>query len=224
MSPTQEMVMTLFTKETIDKVKNQFINGPKILPVDSFDMSFRLFKPSPENINLEILVQTTVSNEGEADFGELGRGQIKSAMTFFKPIGFFTLKKGSSSNEIEITVVKEFENELDTLIRNGDITPSNNIHKLSLRENAVLAAFSMETYLEARKYEDASLQANGLFIDIYMTFEGQPQIFLDDRHNLSGPIGIYFLREHNTINPIVEYKELFDKFSSMELLTAFKNF
>ena len=46
MTPTQEMVMTLFTKETIDKVKEQFKNGKEIVYNERFDMSFRLFKPT----------------------------------------------------------------------------------------------------------------------------------------------------------------------------------
>ena len=52
MTPTQEMVMTLFTKETIDKVKEQFKNGKEIVSNESFDMSFRLFKPTTNYINL----------------------------------------------------------------------------------------------------------------------------------------------------------------------------
>lgn len=222
MTPTQEMVMTLFTNETIIKVKEQFKNGKEIVSNESFDMSFRLFKPTANYINLELLIQMPVETSEEQDIPGIGRGRMQKTVMFFKPIGFFTQKKGFLSNEIEVTVVKEFENELDALMNAGKIPSNIKTHKLTLEENAVLAAFSMEAAMHAQKYEDASFFANGLYCDIFMTFEGFPQVFLDDRHGLTGPIAAYLLREQNSVNPIVQYKELFDKFHSMSLMTAFK--
>ncbi|XQP83961.1 MAG: hypothetical protein ACOJUL_13235 [Candidatus Pollutiaquabacter aromativorans] len=222
MTPTQEMVMTLFTKETIDKVKEQFKNGKEIVSNESFDMSFRLFKPTANYINLELLIQMPIETGEEQDFPGIGRGRMQTTVMFFKPVGFFTQKKGFLSTDIEVTVVKEFENDLDYLIKAGKVPSNIKTHKLTLEENAVLAAFSMEAANNAQKYEDASFIANGLYCDIFMTFEGFPQVFLDDRHGLNGPIAAYLLREQNSVNPIVQYKELFDKFHSMSLMTAFK--
>ena len=142
---------------------------------------------------------------------------------FFKPIGFFSQKKGFLSNDIEVTVLKEFENDLEEL-RNAKKIPNNiKTHKLSLTENAVIAAFSMETAIQAKKYEDVSFIANGLACDIFMAFEGFPQVFLDDRYGLEGPIAAYQIRDQNSINPIIRYKELFEKFHSMSLLSVVKN-
>jgi hypothetical protein len=80
----------------------------------------------------------------------------------------------------------------------------------------------MEAANNAQKYEDASFIANGLYCDIFMTFEGFPQVFLDDRYGLNGPIAAYLIKEQNSVKPIVRFKELFDKFYAMSLLTAFK--
>ena len=55
-----------------------------------------------------------------------------------------------------------------------------------------------------------------------MCSDGFPQVFLDDRHGLRGPIAAYLIREENMVKPITTYKKLFDKFNSMGLLTAFK--
>lgn len=222
MTPSQEMVLTLFTKETINKVKEQFKKGTEIISNESFDMSFRLFKPTKNYINLELLIQMPIENGEAQDVPEIGRGRMQTTVMFFKPIGFYSQKKAFLSNDIEVTVVKEFENDLNYLIKAGKVPSTIKIHKLTLEENAVLAAFSMEALINAQKYQDASFIANGLFCDIFMTLEGFPQVFLDDRHGLNGPLAAYLLREQNSVNPIVQYKEHFDKFNRMSLMTAFK--
>lgn len=222
MTPTQEMVMTLFTKDTLDKVKEQFRNGTEILPVDSFDMSFRLFKPTANNINLEMLIQMPIETGEEQNIPGIGMGRMQKTITFFKPIGFFQQTTSTFSNDLEVTVLKEFENDLTFLKNNNQVPSEITTHTLSLEENAVLASFSMEAALRAQKYEDDSFIANGLHCDIFMTFDGYPQVFLDDRHGLNGPIAAYLLREKNSVNPMIQYKESFDKFHSMSLMTAFK--
>ena len=222
MTPIQEMVMTLFTKTTIDNVKELFKNGGEISSVDSIDMSFRLYKPTPNFINLELLIQIPIETGEEQDIHGIGRGRLEKSVMFFKPIGYFAQKKGFLTSELEITILKEFENDLDYLLKSGKISSNVKINRLTLEENAVLAAFSMEAANNAQKYEDASFTANGLYCDIFMTFEGFPQVFLDDRYGLNGPIAAYLIKEQNSVKPIVRFKELFDKFYSMSLLTAFK--
>jgi hypothetical protein len=222
MTPTQEMVMTLFAKETLDKVKGQFRDKTEILPVESYDMSFRLFKPIANNINLELLIQMPIERREEQNIPDLDNGRMKNTITFFKPIGFFQQTNGFFSKDFEVTVLNEFESDLDFLKKNNLIPSKITIRKLSLEENAVLASFSMEAALRAQKYEDDSFIANGLHCDIFMSLDGYPQVFLDDRHRLNGPIAAYLLREKNSVNPMVQYKESFDKFYSMSLMTAFK--
>lgn len=222
MTPAQEVLMTLFTDDTIQKVKKQFSEGNEKVTLESFNMSFRLFNTKTGNINLELLIQMPVESDEEENLHGLGRVTMQRTVMFFKPVGFFTQKKGFFSSTLEVTILKEFEYDLDILLTNGKIPTSIQIHKLSLRENAVLAAFSMEAFINAEKYGDTSFIANGLYCDIYLTLEGYPQVFLDDKHNLSGPIAAYLLREQNSINPIREYEELFNRFDKMELMTAFK--
>ncbi len=222
MTPIQEMVLTLFTNETLEKVKKQFSNRKEIVSNESFNMSFRLYYSKAGNINLEVLTQIPIEKGEAVDIPNLGRGQIQSTKMFFKPVGFYTQKKGFLSSSLEITIVKEFEEAYDQLLNSKQLNSVVTTHKLSLEENAVLAAFSMEAYINAEKYQDASFFANGLHCDAIMTFQGYPQIFLDDRYGLRGPIAAYMLREQNSINPIVQYEDLFHKFRQMDLNTAMK--
>jgi hypothetical protein len=222
MNATQEMVSTLFTPAIIEQVKKQFRDKTEKVPIDSFGMSFRLFLSKYGNINLELLIQMPAEEGAYQNIEGFGRGIIQKNVMFFKPIGFFSLKKGFFTNTLEITILKEFEKDFNILLKDGKIPSSIKVNTLTLQENAVLAAFSMEAYLKAEKYEDSSFSANGLYCDMFMTFEGYPQVFLDDRHGIDGPIAAYLLREKNTINPIMEYQNTFNMFSDMSLLTALK--
>jgi hypothetical protein len=105
MTPRQEMVMTLFTKTTIDKVKEQFKNGDEITSVDSFDISFRLFKPTPNFINLELLIQTPIEAGEEQYIQGIGRGRLEKSVMFFKPIGYFTQKKESIHKSVSSKIL-----------------------------------------------------------------------------------------------------------------------
>jgi hypothetical protein len=223
MTSSQEAVKALFNKETQEKVKSQFKNGEEIISIDNYDLSFRLLKTKADNINLELLVNITIENSEEQDVLGLGAGRIQKTVMFFKPIGYFTQKKGIFSSTLEVTVLKEFENDLESLISENKISDSVKIHKLSLLENAVLSVFSMETAIRALKYkDDFGFMANGLYLDIYMSTEGVPQVFLNDKYEINGPLAAYNLKTTNTINPMVTYKEMFDRFHKMSLLSAFK--
>lgn len=196
MTIKEQFVKTLFNKNTLEKVKEQFKNGTEIIPVDEFDMNFRLLL-SKDIINLELL---TVS-----EFGY-----------YFKPIGFYDQNNN-------VFILKEFETDVKNLIENKEISTDKNILKLSIEQNAVIGAFSIEAYIKAKKSMDDSFTSNGLDFDIFMSFNGDPQVFLEDKYNVSGAIAIYFLKgERKTINPTVQYKQLFDDFSQRKLLTAFK--
>jgi hypothetical protein len=216
MTPKQEIIMTLFTQETLSKVKEQFQNGNEIVAYESFNMSFRLYKPTADYINLELFTRISIE--------EQGLGNMRRAVMFLKPIGFFSKKKGASSESIEVTVLKEFEDDLKELIRLGKITSQIKVNKLSLEENALLAAFSIDALMQAEKYQDCSFQANGLDMDIYMTYDNEyPQSFLDDKYGLKGHIGAYFLRDENRrIDMNTSYKSLYWDLFKMSLMTAYK--
>lgn len=223
MTPSQEITLTLFTKETLAKVKDQFKSKTERVPHESFDMSFRLFRTNAGNINLEILVQMELPDQNsEVDFGSFGKARTSQHVMFFKPIGYYKVTNGFFSDKLEVTVVNEFEQGLDYLNSNNLIPSNLTVHKMTFLENAILTAFSMEALIRAVKYEDSSFYANGLKADLFMSFDGYPQVFLDDRYNFPGPIAAYMLRERNAISPILEYEDIFDKFHQMSLMTAFK--
>jgi hypothetical protein len=223
MTELQEMLKALFTKETQEKVKSQFISGEEITSIENNDTSFRLLKTKADNINLELLIHAPIEYVEEQDILGLGKGRLQKTVMFFKPIGYFTKKKGIFSSTIEMTILKEFELVLNSLISENKISTHFKIHTLSLIENAVVAAFSMETAIRALKYQDDfGFMANGLYLDIYMSSEGVPQVFLDDKYGIEGPISAYKIKTMNTINPMVAYKEIFDRLHNMSLLSAFK--
>lgn len=217
---TEQFAKTLFLQETLEKVKEQFITQTEILPIDTFDMNFRLLLVG-DTINLELLAS-----------GILGH--------YFKPIGFF-------DKNLNVYVLREFENDVSQLKNKGEIPTDLKINTLSLKENAVIAAFSMDVIItvlqtaneiKEKGFEpefrngimipaniryDRRLLANGLNSELIMTFDGYPQFNLDDDYNLRGAIGAYISDEQGlSINPIVEYKSLYDKFIQMKLLSAYK--
>ena len=219
---TEQFVKTLFLPETLKKVKEQFNTQTEIVPIDMFDMNFRLYRTTPNYINLELLAT-----------GSLGH--------YFKPIGFF-------DSNINIYILHEFESDLKNILCRDELPNHIVIKPISLKENAVIAAFSMEVIIEVLltfkeisekgfkpefrfgsmrppniRY-DKKLTVNGYNSELIMTLEAFPQFFLDDEYGLQGPIGAYrkSINGKLSINPIVEYKTLFDKFVSMSLLSAFK--
>lgn len=222
MNPTKEMVLTLFSDNTLKQVQKQFKDGTQIIPIENFNMSFRLYKAKKGNINLELLIQMPFETTSTSEIPGIGRGRVVETVMFFKPIGYYSEKKGVFSSTLEITIPKEFERDLDFLISNHKITSKYKINRLSMKENSVLAAFSMEANLQAMKYQDTSFTANGLSCDIFLTFEGFPQVFLDDKYGIEGPIAAYKLREENMIFPMLYNTDIFDKYYEMSLLTAFK--
>lgn len=196
-SPSQQFVLTLFNDNTLEKVKEQFGIKQEIVPIDSFDVNFRLLLTQKNTINLELLAAN-----------ELGH--------FFKPIGYYT-------ENLDIFLLNEFEIDYITLKASNQLVNYQLKKSLSFEENAVVAAFSIDVFQEALRYQDCSLFSNGLKVDIFISLEGHPQVFLDDRYKKQGAIGGYFLRgEKKSVNPTWDYKEIFDRFVVMKLLSAFK--
>src|ERR1700761_7766073 len=147
MTVIQEAALTLFMKDTLEKVKDQFKNRTESILHRNFGMDFRLFLTNEGNINLELLFETTVpaieKNILDLSLAELD-AILEERIYFFKPVGFYRKIKGFFSDSIEITVLREFEDAVAYLQDNYKMI-SFKSHKMSLRESAVLAAFSMET-------------------------------------------------------------------------------
>lgn len=229
MTPTQDMVSVLFEKETLSKVKAQFKSGSEKTPIESRDMTFRLFKTNYGSINLEMLCR---DNSG----------------MFFKPIGFYELEKGGflSAGKLTITVLKEFESDYNKI---EGINPMKvNVKFMDIKESGIIAAFSRETiemvkemyrlkekglpqsiidrigpfpHIHAMQF-DKSLNSNGLNIDLLFSMDGFPQCFLNDDYGVQGAFGVYFKNENGfSLNPTVEHKSNFDRFHKLRLLSAF---
>ena len=218
-----EIVKTFIYKDTIETVKKLFKSNVDRTPIKSHDLQFRLIKPTNYNVNLEIFTEIKLEcSEEEVDLGSMGKGIKFKTVSFFKPIGYYCLKKGLFSNSVGLTIVKEYEDSLDFLIKNKKVPSTIKINKLPLRHNALIAAFSKESRIEASKNEDRfSFFANGLILDIYMSEDGYPQVFLDDKYGIEGAIAKYRLYDKpGGIDPITKYKELFDSLYEMRLFTS----
>ena len=197
--------------------------GEKIIPVDSPNLGFRLFKPDESNnINLELLAQYSYGVSTLQEYPLVGLGRKQKVLSYTKPIGYYTQSKTFLSKSIEITILGEFEDDLELLIKAEKFNPRVKIHKLSFIKNALLAAFSIEAFINAQDYKDILFVANGLNLDIFMTYEGYPQVFLDDKYNIDGPLAGYLLKEHGSIGPIEHYQDMHDELNKMRLMTVYK--
>lgn len=222
MTIIQQMVLTMFSEHTLTTVKMMFQTNDKVKPIEGYDISFRLVMINDNSINFEFGYNTPLG-------------------IYYKPIGYF-------NRNMQSYLINEFENTFTYLSINElleiDILPM----ALSLRENAVIAAFSIDTLLEVLKtFQEISVKGykaefidgimippnlrydkktiiNGLKSELIMTYEGYPQFFVDDNYNINGAIGAYRLMNGKIkIDPIVDFSADHDKLYARSLLSAFKS-
>jgi len=210
-------------------------------------MSCRLYKSRAGNINIE--TQSRITHPTKTIINEkLGEIELNKNIDFFKPFGFYTK---DYSKVVNINIINEFRKDYDSLVSRNEIQTDLKTKILSLEENAVIAAFSKETFFFAdivfeefleKGFEpefisgrmvpwnlryDKRFSSNGFKSELLMSFDGYPQFFLDDMYGFVGQaIGAYLKKDlkRNEIDicPTVPFKELFDKFYQMGLLTAYK--
>ena len=220
MTTTQEITKELFSDKVIEEVKKLQVSNKKVGALNS-DLPLRLFKTEAGTINLELIIQ----REKETDIlNEFGR--LVNIYEYAQPIGYFTLHKGFFKTLVEITIIKQFESDYQYLIENKIINSTYKLNKLSLAENILIGAVSLEAAINAEKLEDCSFSSNCFEYDLYMTSDNEyPQCFLDDKYGVNGPIIGYLFREENRpINPMIEYKDIFHSLDKRGLLTAFRKF
>ncbi len=243
MVPFQEMILTLVDDDTVRKVEALFDSDRDRTGLESFDMSFRLYKADYGNINLELLTIADFDGGKVVTDPTLGKMILKERMTYFKPVGFFE----KDSFRTEVTIPKEFEDDFQILIQENLLSTQFNINKLSLPDNAVIAAFSADTFMQAiniyRQREhgaepiyarnvltsmemskfDRKLRINGLDVEIMLTFEGYPQIFLEDKYNVKSSIANYLIQDGKLETGIHDdFEDNFQKLFRMSLLSGFK--
>ena len=151
---------------------------------------------------------------------------------YFKPIALI-----NSNGEINL-----FDELKETYNSNKEIFSTNNIIKfLTTENNAVISAFSKETYELAidilstyandnnkptmlgglTKY-DREIRVNGMDCELIFCNQYYPQFFLDDKYGVNGHIGAYIPIEGGiNVAPAVAHKQTFDNMKRMGLLTAF---
>jgi hypothetical protein len=220
-----EFVKTLLNRSIKDNARQMFeanfdFNGfSDRMPLEMYEISFRLFKPTSSYVNLEFLLS---SNMGRC----------------FQPIGFYDSK-------MNIYILNEYASAYEDLVKSGQV--SDKVSFLDKKVNAVIAAFSIKTielvfqifkefnihgweqnvingvlFNPMLRY-DRRFECNGFSSELLFSQEGYPQFYLDDEHELEGAIGAYIQGKNGKLNihPTIEYKSLFDKLSDLKLLTAF---
>ena len=215
----KELLRDLFNPETKRNALRMFENGfqhngfTDRLPLNSQDFTLRLFKPTGTFVNFEFLVSS-----------KTGR--------YFKPIALI-----NSTGDINL-----FDELKDSYnINKGTYANNNKVKFLTTENNAVISAFSKETYELATdilttfrndpqkptmlggltKY-DREIYVNGMDCELIFCNQYYPQFFLDDKYGINGHIGAYIPIEGGiNVAPAVAYKQTYDNMIRMGLLTAF---
>jgi hypothetical protein len=223
MNTKEQMTKALFDKTVKDKVSQMLQPGFEFnghtdrMPVNLYDISFRLSRPTPTYINLEFMASTPI-----------GR--------YFQPVGFF-------DTDLNIYVLNEFTDIYKRLRSSGEITKDAKF--LDITTNALIGAFSWQTiefvveiFKELRTtgwkpkdYIRISLsdrfnkrfEANGFLSDLIIDQEGSPEFHLDDKYEFGGAIGKYVVDLEGNLDmfPTTKHKDLFTKLDKLQLLTAF---
>jgi hypothetical protein len=220
MTNNQEIVKELFNEQIIGDAKKLFVSNNEIGNVKS-ELPLRLFKSKANTINLELIVQKRIETNTVTELGRMVK-----IFDYAQPIGYYTFQKGIFKTTVEITITKEFESSYDFLYQNNLVNRSYKVNKLSLMENILIGAVSIEATIKAELLADCSFCSNGFDYDLFMSSDNEyPQCYLDDKYNVQGPIIAYLFRKQNRpINPMIKYQESFNSLFNRSLLTAYKQF
>lgn len=222
MKTNKEILKYVLTDDIIEKVKQLINSNDRIIYLNHYESEYRLLKSEYGNINFEIPIELLLNKNNELITNTITDTTPFKILFYYKPICYFDF---SIENRLTMSILKEYEEDLLFLIDNG-LKKDNKlfIKRLSLKENAVIASFTKEASLYAEQIKDISFVSNGLNCDIYLTRWGDiPQVFLDDKYDLTGPIAAYLNNNgQKSANPIIEYQDLYNKLLSMGLLSVFK--
>jgi hypothetical protein len=224
----EQFVRALYNNTVRNKATEMFrsnfsYNGHKDrMPLELLDITYRLFKPTPDYVNFEFLAK---SNYG----------------SYFQPIGMI-------DRDLNIYVINEFAEEYKKLNSSSQISGTTKF--LDKKSNAVIACFSADTlsrvfevFKEFDKYGsetqrihgfvkypgkryDRYYECNGFACELIFSNNGYPQFYLDSDYGIEGPIGAYIKAQDGniSIHPTPQYQELTNKLNLLQLLTAFTRF
>ena len=138
---------------------------------------------------------------------------------FYKPIGFY-------NRHLELTILNEYYINVEELKNIGLIRRDMQYKSFSLIYNAIIAAFSMETCLNAKNFVDCSIISNGLEIDLLLTYDREcVQSFLNNKYHVDGILGAYMKVNEDeddlSLNSSIEHKKTYDLLYRKQLLTAY---
>ena len=201
--------------DTLKKVDHFFDSTDTMASIQTADENLRLRKINTDFIQIEssgLYVMESEKIENDPD----GFIAMEKTTFSFKTLALYTRNH-------EIFVPLEIENICRRFPDFEDNFFGYKLKFFSLLENAVIAAFSMETYRRALLKQDFKYKANDMDLDIFMTFNGEPQVWVDDKYEINHPIGIYFPNVAKTINSVIQTKESFEKLHSLDILQIFKS-
>jgi hypothetical protein len=201
-------------QDTLEKVTNLFSSSQTMAPIETTDETLRLRKIDNDIIQMEsagfYVMQSDIVENSE-------KGVTREEKT---ALSFKTLALYKRSGDIFVPL--EIENMCRQYPDYGDDFFGYRLKFFTLLENAVIAAFSMETYRRAILRQDFKYQTNDLNLDIFMTLDNEPQVWLDDKYGINHPIAIYFPDGQPTINSVIQTKEQFEKLQALDILQIFK--
>ncbi len=201
-------------EETLQKVTNLFNSTQQMLPIQTADESLRLRKIDNNSIQLESGGMYVLQSESVPDNEEGVIREEKTTLSF-KTVALYK-KNGDIFVPLEIENIgrqyPDFEKEFFGY----------RLKFFSLIENAVIAAFSMNTYRRAILRRDFKYRENDLDLNIFMSFDNEPNVWLDDKYGIDHPIAVYFPDGQETINSVVQTKEVFENMHALDILQIFK--
>ena len=215
----RDLLNDLFNPETKKNAIKMFVSGfqhngfTDRMPLNSDNFTLRLHKPTNSFVNFEFLVS---SKSGK----------------YFKPIAIF-------NSDGVINLFDELKETYKTQNFNTDST----VKFLTTQNNAVIAAFSKETYelaieiLSSYKNDpnkpfmmggltkyDREIFVNGMDCEMIFCNQYYPQFFLDDKYGVNGHIGAYIpIDDGINVAPAIAHKQTFDNMKRLGLLTAFSS-
>lgn len=209
----EEIISVLFQPETISKAEEQNQNFRERVPIDTPQISFRLFRAPAKNINLEIMMQD------------------KYGM-YFKPVGYYLFDNTGLKN---IIVLKEFEEAHSNIKNTIDSKIANRVKYLSMEENGYIALASREVantikemfhsseyspfnHLDASKFQVRNLLLNGLKVQVRTSMMGS----LEANLNEDTDEDIFVMYQNNNGISVHCSEEPYNLMMQRSLLGAFK--
>lgn len=213
------LAKALFETETIHQAKLLYTSEKQRQGLRINDSDFRLYKTEIGTINLEYLTFYEVG-ERRNSFNDLLGNVIESRMIgYFQPIGFYTFENQTLES---ITYLNEILEPLEILVDNCLIDDTIIIRELSLSNNAIIGAFSIQGYFQGIKGIDTKFRANELDFEIFISESDQPIAWLDDKYDFLQGICIYPNMEGGPVDVVTMLKEEFDQLEPYELFNLSK--